>query len=669
MREPGPRLPFRHPRWLPPSGLALLALVLAGACTLALTAPRAREYAMLAAGFAVVLLTATVGGLTARSPAGAVERSFVVTAAATVVTTLALIAADREQRTGLMLSVLEKPLRGFGLVLLWLVTSAQPGILVAPLVRAAVRARVEPSHDGGDRALTMAALWLAAIVTGVLGWTDAPRHPKLAVAAVVALALLVAFVGAWRRVARLSWVLRVYAGKARGWRVTPRDPDHDPALLVPVVTVPAKVVLDRVLRPAATSDDAHAVAPGVGWLPRDAAVVRRARRRLVVATFLTVAATAAFAVVAGVPAVKQRLHRALAPPRPFPPPAPPRPTRRPLTGVAQLAAANAMTCARMADGTVRCWGAPESADDARNWRMEVDPTDPTAVPGLRDVVELVASIPGHFCARTATREVWCWGTFGVRDRHPNGFATPYHVPDLDGATRITTSFNEACAWHADRSIRCWYGHSWRSSPQEGVRSLAPWPNSVCAVLDGGAVRCWVPGGPDRPEDAAAFRAWSGYRQTEDAAELASTGWTSCIRHRDGAIACSSPGRETTHRWRIDASVLRGLAAEPPWPRDHATMSMSPGYIVPPDAPILCALGAGRTVHCYLLRPDRPAEPTMEAATRALSDVVEVAATSQHACVRLADSTVRCWGANHMGQLGDGTHINSSLPVVVTTASP
>jgi hypothetical protein len=34
------------------------------------------------------------------------------------------------------------------------------------------------------------------------------------------------------------------------------------------------------------------------------------------------------------------------------------------------------------------------------------------------------------------------------------------------------------------------------------------------------------------------------------------------------------------------------------------------------------------------------------------------------CALLADSSVRCWGQNNKGQLGDGTMIDSAIPVVV-----
>jgi len=49
----------------------------------------------------------------------------------------------------------------------------------------------------------------------------------------------------------------------------------------------------------------------------------------------------------------------------------------------------------------------------------------------------------------------------------------------------------------------------------------------------------------------------------------------------------------------------------------------------------------------------------------LSDVAAVAAGSQHSLALMRDGTVRAWGSNRRGQVGDGTVTNRQSPVVVT----
>ena len=44
--------------------------------------------------------------------------------------------------------------------------------------------------------------------------------------------------------------------------------------------------------------------------------------------------------------------------------------------------------------------------------------------------------------------------------------------------------------------------------------------------------------------------------------------------------------------------------------------------------------------------------------------VAVAAGARHTCAIFSDATVRCWGANESGQLGDGTVDSKNKPVPV-----
>src|SRR3954470_3682100 len=43
----------------------------------------------------------------------------------------------------------------------------------------------------------------------------------------------------------------------------------------------------------------------------------------------------------------------------------------------------------------------------------------------------------------------------------------------------------------------------------------------------------------------------------------------------------------------------------------------------------------------------------------------IALGGNHSCALLANGTAKCWGANAFGQLGNGTFIHSSSPVVVS----
>jgi alpha-tubulin suppressor-like RCC1 family protein len=51
-------------------------------------------------------------------------------------------------------------------------------------------------------------------------------------------------------------------------------------------------------------------------------------------------------------------------------------------------------------------------------------------------------------------------------------------------------------------------------------------------------------------------------------------------------------------------------------------------------------------------------------TKAGTTVVEIEASGEVTCARLADSTVQCWGRNDVSQLGDGSTASTSVPVAV-----
>ena len=56
------------------------------------------------------------------------------------------------------------------------------------------------------------------------------------------------------------------------------------------------------------------------------------------------------------------------------------------------------------------------------------------------------------------------------------------------------------------------------------------------------------------------------------------------------------------------------------------------------------------------------------AVTGLTGVIAIGIGQHDTCALLGDGTVRCWGFNGVGQLGDGTTSNRSTPVAVTGLS-
>jgi alpha-tubulin suppressor-like RCC1 family protein len=86
----------------------------------------------------------------------------------------------------------------------------------------------------------------------------------------------------------------------------------------------------------------------------------------------------------------------------------------------------------------------------------------------------------------------------------------------------------------------------------------------------------------------------------------------------------------------------------------------------------CAVISDNTARCWgynsqgqLGDGSLVADSTAPVTVAGLSGVVALSAGYYHTCALLSDGTVRCWGANLNGQLGDGTTTKSMTPVSVT----
>lgn len=173
----------------------------------------------------------------------------------------------------------------------------------------------------------------------------------------------------------------------------------------------------------------------------------------------------------------------------------------------QVVAGGKQTCARLAGGTVRCWGGNVIGQLGAG--LSVDHTgNPSAVVGLDDAID-VASGEYHMCAARATGRVVCWGD-GSRGQLGNGRSgdspVPVDVVALDDAVAVGAFMLHSCAIRASGAVACWgfgeggqLGYGGTADLDEPVAvgpidgtpvTLAGGSNHTCVSTDAGALFCW-----------------------------------------------------------------------------------------------------------------------------------------------------------------------------------
>ncbi len=313
-----------------------------------------------------------------------------------------------------------------------------------------------------------------------------------------------------------------------------------------------------------------------------------------------------------------------------------------------LTAAHAVTfglrhgCMLDAAGRVSCWG------DASEGQQGVDPaavsgrcrgrpcrTVPTAVPGAPSLRTIEAGWL-HTCGLSAAGAVVCWGddTLDQLGRSAPG-SGPEPVEGLPpGVTQVSAGAIHTCAVTGDGAVYCW-GDGSEGQLGQMVAVDSPRPVAVQGLP-----------GP--------------------VTEVAAGGYHTCALLADGAVSCWGQNRwgqlgDGTRTSRSMAGPVAGLAG--------------PARSLAVGAAYTCALLRSGAVQCWGSnemgelgqgfddRPPAPGEPAAPPATveRLGEDVVSLRAGAHHACAERGDGSILCWGANELGQIGDGTLVGRDVP--------
>ncbi len=330
-----------------------------------------------------------------------------------------------------------------------------------------------------------------------------------------------------------------------------------------------------------------------------------------------------------------------------------------------IAAGTDRSCVLFESGSVLCWGRSEQHDFALGY----DAINRTTYPSLT-TTEPVASLPyvqlpqntsavaidagGASCAILNTGGVFCWGH--QRTNYTGGNRGLEYAPAMGMVTtagmqaaQISVGKGHACIILVNQSLACW------GDNEEGQLGFGDFSPRVQATL--------VP----LPGVARAETVSAGYQVT-------------CVTLIDGHVHCW--GLNTDGQLGLGMKAYKkfgnGPSDPPPLPA-NVTPSVALPFAainVAAGAQTCCAMSAQRNVTCWgdgtwgqlgngnldsaldggVVTPNDAKQPVPLPPGTA---PVQVAVGHGHTCLLHSDTSVRCWGRNHFGQLGIGSRVDSA----------
>ena len=323
----------------------------------------------------------------------------------------------------------------------------------------------------------------------------------------------------------------------------------------------------------------------------------------------------------------------------------------------------------------------KSKDSSGNLAISGDYTFNTTAPATSGV----SSISGgyfHTCALLADKTVKCWG-FNYYGQLGNGINTNSNVPvlvsNLTNVTAIILGFHHTCALLTDSTVKCWgfnyYGQLGNGTKIDSnvpvlvsnltnVTAIASNSHHTCALLADKTVRCWGKN--------SSGQLGNGTKIDSNVPVLVSnlTNVTAITLGRDHT--CALLADSTVKCWGTNFSGQLGNGTETSSNVPVAVSNLTNVTAIASNYHHTCALLADKTVRCWghnvygQLGNGTKIDSNVPVLVSNLTNVTAIAAgPASHTCALLADKTVRCWGENSYGQLGNGTNINSNVPVVVS----
>ena len=347
--------------------------------------------------------------------------------------------------------------------------------------------------------------------------------------------------------------------------------------------------------------------------------------------------------------------------------------------VEQIAAGSQHTCARLSDGSAKCWG-------RNNYGQLGDGTttnrsSPVDVLSLSNVEQITAGWY-HTCARLSDGSAKCWGrnNYGqLGDGTTTNRSSPVDVSSLSNVEEIAAGYYHTCARLSDGSAKCWGRNNYgqlgdgtstnSTSPVDvsslsNVEEIAAGYYHTCARLSDGSAKCWGDNGPGQLGDGTSTNSTSpvDVLYLSNVEQITAGYYHTCARLSDGSAKCwggnwegqlGNGGNHAHSSSPVDVLYLSNVEqiTAGDW---HTCARLSDGSAKCWGDNWEGQIGDG-TELTYRYSP---------VDVLSLSNVEEISAGGSHTCAGLSDGSAKCWGYNGNGQLGDGTKTPRYTPVEV-----
>jgi alpha-tubulin suppressor-like RCC1 family protein len=289
------------------------------------------------------------------------------------------------------------------------------------------------------------------------------------------------------------------------------------------------------------------------------------------------------------------------------------------------------------------------------------------------------------CALLESGSAKCWGNnaygeLGIGSTTDS--PTPATVSGLSNISRLATNTAQSCALLTTGEVQCW-GHeiddldpitvgSGSTTPLlvigvSGAVQVSVGAADACALLGNATVECWGENYLEQLGNGSTSNSSSPVTVTgvANVEQIASGGDTNCALLEGGTVKC----------WGSNHYGELGDGSSTPLSSTAVTVTgLSNVTQIAVGITGSCALLTSGSVKCWGLNDEGQLgngsstnSPT-PVTVNGLSGVTMIAAGAISNCALLSTGSVKCWGDNTYGELGNGSNTNSLSPVTVSGLS-